>query len=472
MGTMTKSGTTQPAYPRTLPRRLGLFDATTIVAGSMIGSGIFITSADIARQVRSSSLLLLVWVFTALVTVAGAWSYGKLAMAFPKAGGQYAYLREAWGDLGGFLYGWAVLLVIQTGTIAAVGVAFAKYLGVLIPAVSSKHVFFKARFLSVTPVELVAIALILLLTWWNTTSVENGARLQNVFTAAKVLSLVGLLAICFSAGGGLAKASWAIPAASELKMPLIWAFAVATVGSLFSADAWNNVTFLGEEVRDAERNVPRALVYGTGLVTTLYVLANVGYLNALPLSGIASAPEDRVATAAIGAVTGSAESGVPALIMAVVILVSTFGCLNGLILAGSRVLYAMSRDGLFFNALGQVAPRTLIPVNALGAQAAWAAVLCLSGKYGNLLDYVIPAVLIFYVATIAGRWKLASTNPALAPKTLADKIVPVLYAAATLYVTVALAIYKPDYTVPGLVIVALGIPAYYFFKSQNVARQP
>jgi APA family basic amino acid/polyamine antiporter len=472
MGTITKSGTAQPGTPRSLPRRLGLLDATTIVAGSMIGSGIFITSADIARQVKSASLLLLVWAFTAVVTVAGAWSYGKLAMAFPKAGGQYVYLREAWGDLGGFLYGWAVLLVIQTGTIAAVGVAFAKYLGVLIPAVSSRHVFFKARFLSVTPLELVAIALIVLLTWWNTTSVENGARLQNVFTTAKVFSLIGLLAVCFTAGGGLAKTSWALPAASELRLPLIWAFAVATVGSLFSADAWNNVTFLGEEVRDAETNVPKALVLGTGLVSTLYVLANVGYLNALPLSGIASAAEDRVATAAIGAVTGSAESGTPALVMAVVILISTFGCLNGLILSGARVLYAMSRDGLFFPSLGRVAPRTLIPVNALGAQATWAAVLCLSGKYGDLLDFVITTVLIFYIATIAGRWKLARENPALAPRTWADRVVPVLYVAATLYVSVALAIYKPAYTVPGLVIVALGVPAYYFFRLRGTAAQP
>ena len=323
-----------------------------------------------------------------------------------------------------------------------------------------------------TPIELVAIALILLLTWWNTTSVENGARLQNVFTTAKVLSLVGLLAVCFTAGSGLATTSWALPAAADLKFPLIWAFAVATVGSLFSADAWNNVTFLGEEVRDAERNVPRALVYGTGLVTTLYVLANVGYLNALPLSGIASAPEDRVATAAIGAVTGSAESGTPALIMAVVILVSTFGCLNGLILSGSRVLYAMSRDGLFFRSLAEVAPKTLIPVNALGAQATWAAILCLSGTYSDLLDYVITTVLIFYIATIVGRWKLAKDNPALAPKTWADRIVPALYVAATLYVAVALAIYKPTYTVPGLAIVALGVPAYLFFKSRRPAPQP
>jgi APA family basic amino acid/polyamine antiporter len=469
MGTMTKSGSTQPAFPRTLPRRLGLVDATTIVAGSMIGSGIFITSADIARQVKSASLLLLVWVFTALVTVAGAWSYGKLAMAFPKAGGQYVYLREAWGDLGGFLYGWAALLVIQTGTIAAVAVAFAKYLGVLVPAVSSKHVFFKAKFLSITPLEIIAILLVALLTWWNTTSVRNGAILQNVFTSAKVLSLIGLLSVCFIAGGNLMGVSWALPAAGDLKIPLLWAFAVATVGSLFSADAWNNVTFLGEEVRDAETNVPRALVYGTGLVTLLYVLANVGYLSALPLSGIASAPEDRVATAAIGAVSGTAEAGTPALIMACVILVSTFGCLNGLILSGARVLYAMSRDGLFLPALGEVAPKTMIPVNALVAQFLWSAVLCLSGKYGDLLDYVIATVLIFYIATIVGRWKLARTNPALAPRSLGDRVIPVLYVVATGYVTIALALYKPTYTIPGLVIVALGVPAFFLFRRKPAA---
>jgi APA family basic amino acid/polyamine antiporter len=458
---MTKSGA---GIPRVLPRRLGLLDASTIVAGSMIGSGIFITSADIARQLPSATLLLLVWVFTALVTVAGAWSYGRLASVFPKAGGQYVYLREAWGDLGGFLYGWAMLLVIQTGTIAAVGVAFAKYLGVLVPAVSSKTVFFQARFLRVTPIEIVAILLIALLTWWNTTSVENGARLQNVFTTAKVLSLVGLLAICFVAGSRLGKVSWAIPDPSALKLPLLWAFAVATVGSLFSADAWNNVTFLGEEVRDAEHNLPKALVVGTSLVTLLYVLANVAYLNVLPLDGIAHAPEDRVATAAIGAVAGAGETGTAGIIMACVILVSTFGCLNGLILSGSRVLYAMSRDGLFLPAFAQVSPKTQIPVAALAAQALWSAGLCLSGKYNDLLDYVIATVLIFYIATIVGRWKLARTVPALAPRGLADRIVPFLYVAATVYVTAALAIYKPSYTVPGLVIVALGVPAFFLFR--------
>jgi len=466
MGTMTKSGSTQPAFPKTLPRRLGLFDATTIVAGSMIGSGIFITSADISRQVKSASLLVLVWVFTALVTVAGAWSYGKLAMAFPKAGGQYVYLREAWGDMGGFLYGWAVLLVIQTGTIAAVGVAFAKYLGVLIPAVSSKHIFFKAKFLSITPVEIVAILLIALLTWWNTTSVENGARLQNVFTAAKVLSLIGLLSVCFLAGGQLANVSWALPAAGDLKIPLLWAFAVATVGSLFSADAWNNVTFLGEEVRDSERNVPKALVLGTALVTLLYVVANLGYLNALTPAAIAGAPQDRVGTAAIGAVA-TTDSGLATIVMAVVILVSTFGCLNGLILAGARVLYAMSRDGLFFSFFARVAPRSEIPVAALGAQAVWSALLCLSGKYGDLLDYVITTVLIFYVATIAGRWRLAVSRPELRALSLPEKVIPALYVAATSYVAIALAVFKPATTLPGIAIVALGIPAYFLFRRRG-----
>jgi len=452
------------APPRVLPRRLGLLDATTIVAGSMIGSGIFIVSADITRQVRSASLLLLVWIFTALVTVAGAWSYGRLAMVFPKAGGQYVYLREAWGDLGGFLYGWAALLVIQTGTIAAVGVAFAKYLGVLVPAVSSEHLWLQAKFLRLSPVELVAILLIALLTWWNTTSVENGARLQNLFTAAKVFSLVGLLAACLLASGRIGAVSWKLPPASERAIPLLGAFAVATVGALFSADAWNNVTFLAEEVKDAEHNVPRALVFGTGLVTVLYVLANVAYLNVLPLVGIAKAPEDRVATAAVAAVAGSGEAGLASTIMACVILVSTFGCLNGLILAGARVLYAMSRDNLFFPVFARVSAKTQIPVPALVAQAVWSGLLCLTGKYGDLLDYVITTVLIFYIATIVGRWKLARTLPVLAPQSAADRIVPALYVAATAYVSIALAIYKPAYTVPGLVIVAVGVPAFFLFR--------
>jgi len=460
------NGPDGPGRPQRLPRRLGLLDATAIVAGSMIGSGIFIVSADILRQVQTPLLLVLVWAFTAAVTVAGAWSYGKLAMAFPHAGGQYAYLREAWGDLGGFLYGWAALLVIQTGTIAAVGVAFAKYLGVLFPVISPDTVYFRARFFRLTPVELTAIALIALLTWWNTTSVRNGARLQNVFTSAKVLSLLGLIAVCLASGSRLASVRWSFPDPSSLQLPLLWAFAVATVGSLFSADAWNNVTFLGEEVRDSERNVPKALVLGTALVTLLYVVANLGYLNALTPAAIAGAPQDRVGTAAIGAVA-TTDSGLATIVMAVVILVSTFGCLNGLILAGARVLYAMSRDGLFFSFFARVAPRSEIPVAALGAQAVWSALLCLSGKYGDLLDYVITTVLIFYVATIAGRWRLAVSRPELRALSLAEKVIPALYVAATSYVAIALAVFKPATTLPGIAIVALGIPAYFLFRRRG-----
>jgi APA family basic amino acid/polyamine antiporter len=255
-------------------------------------------------------------------------------------------------------------------------------------------------------------------------------------------------------------------------MPLLWAFAVATVGSLFAADSWNNVTFLGEEVRDAEHNVPKALVFGTGLVTLLYTLTNVGYLNALPLSGIAAAPEDRVATAAIAAVAGGSEAGLASTVMAIVILVSTFGCLNGLILSGARVLYAMSRDRLFFPLFAEVSPKTQIPVAALVAQAVWASLLCLSGKYGDLLDYVITTVLVFYIATIVGRWRLARTIPALEARTAAERIVPVLYVAATAYVSIALALYKPTYTVPGLLIVALGVPAFFVFRRRNGAPAP
>ena len=309
-----------------------------------------------------------------------------------------------------------------------------------------------------------AIGLIAFLTWWNTTSVRNVARLQNVFTTAKVLSLLGLMAVCFVAGTHLPSVSWALPAASDLAIPLLWAFAIATVGSLFAADSWNNVTFLGEEVRDAEHNVPKALVFGTGLVTLLYALTNVGYLNALPLGSIAAAPEDRVATASIAAVAGGSETGLASAVMAIVILVSTFGCLNGLILAGARVLYAMSRDRLFFPVFAEISPKTQIPVAALVAQAVWASLLCVSGKYGDLLDYVITTVLVFYIATIVGRWRLARTIPSLEARTLAERIVPALYVAATAYVSIALALYKPAYTVPGLLIVAIGVPAYFVFR--------
>ncbi len=466
------SSAPSPGEPsaRSLPPRLGLLDASTIVAGSMIGSGIFIVSAEASRHVPSALGLLLVWAFTGVVTVAGAWSYGRLAVAFPRAGGQYVYLREAWGDLGGFLYGWAMLAVIQTGTIAAVGVAFGKYLGVLVPAITPEP-WVRLGFLRLSPVELVGLLLIAFLTAWNAASVRRGAVLQNVFTAAKVLSLVGLLAVCLLSGSRLHSPAfrWELPPASALAGPFLLAFAVAAVQPLFAADAWNNVTFLSEEVRDPTRNVPAALVLGTGVVCLLYLLVNVGYLNVLPLEGIAKAPQDRVATSAVSVLTAN---GAAPKLMAAVILVSTFGCLNGLILSGARVLYAMSRDGLFVSRLGRVSPRTRIPVAALVVQAVWSGVLALTGQYGDLLDFVMVAILAFYVVTIAGRIRLAARIPALAPRSWADRVVPGTYSVLVLFVCVGLVALKPAYPLGSLAIVATGVPAYLFFARRRALAPP
>ena len=441
-----------------------------IVSGSMIGSGIFIVSAEAARQVPSPLALLLVWALTFAITLAGAWSYGRLAMAFPKAGGQYVYLREAWGDLGGFLYGWAVLLVIQTGTIAAVAVAFGKYLGVLVPAVHAEP-WLHLGFLRLSPVELVGVALIALVTWWNTTSVRRGAVVQNVFTVAKALALAALILACLLLGHRLFTADfqWGFdPARLPLKAPLLWAFAVAAVQPLFAADAWNNVTFLSEEVREPERNVPRALLLGTGLVCTLYFLTNVGYLNALPVAGIGEAPQDRVATAAVEAI---APGGPAARLMAGIILVSGFGCLNGLVLAGARVLYAMSRDGLFLAPFARLNPQG-IPAAALVAQGAWASALAVSGKYGDLLDFLMIAVLAFYVMTIVGRIRLARRRPELRPQGLADRLVPLLYVALVLYVCAGLTLVKPAYPLWSLLIVLTGIPAYFALRRRTDVGRP
>jgi APA family basic amino acid/polyamine antiporter len=448
-----------------LQKRLGLFDATTIVAGSMIGSGIFIVSAEAARYVPSPLALLLVWLLTLAVTVAGAWSYGRLAVAFPQAGGQYVYLREAWGDLGGFLYGWAVLLVIQTGTIAAVAVAFGKYLGVLVPAIHAEP-WVRLGFLRLSPVELVGVLLIALLTWWNTTSLRRGAVLQNVFTVAKVLALFGLLLACLLLGGRIFSGdlNWGFdPARLPLAAPLAWAFAAAAVQPLFAADAWNNVTFLSEEVREPERNVPKALLLGTSVVCGLYFLANLGYLNALPVAGIADASQDRVATAAVEAI---APGGGAAKIMAGIILVSGFGCLNGLILAGARVLYAMSRDGLFLPAFARL-NASHIPASALVAQGVWASLLALSGRYGDLLDFLMIAVLGFYVMTIVGRARLARQRPELRARGFADRFVPVAYVGLVLYVCVGLALVKPAYPLWSLALVLTGVPAFYLLRRRQ-----
>ncbi len=437
-------------------RGLGLLDSTMIVAGSMIGSGIFIVSADIARQVGAPGWLLLVWIVTGLLTVAAALSYGELAAMMPKAGGQYVYLREAFSPLWGFLYGWTLFLVIQTGTIAAVAVGFARYLGVLVPSISpTKWIIRPINLshdyaLSLSTQQLVGVLLIVLLTILNTRGLKLGKLIQNVFTSAKTLSLIALILLGIFVGynavaAGANFTDWWTPrnvapikpdfsfvaqtSATAGAFGLFIAFCVAQVGSLFSADAWNNITFTAGEVKNPQRNIPLSLAAGTGLVITLYVLANFAYLCTLPLAKIQSAPDDRVATAALETIFG----GAGALIMAVAIIISTFGCNNGLVLAGARVYYAMARDGLFFKATGRLNDKR-VPAMGLVLQCLWAALLvlprtrqytpeggvladpvtgdpALGNLYSNLLDYVVFSVLIFYVLTIIGLFRFAPQTP-------------------------------------------------------------
>ncbi len=435
-------------------RALGTRDATALVAGSMIGSGIFIVSAQMTRELGSAAWLLAVWALAGAMTVVAAALYGDLVARFPRAGGQYVYLREAFGPLVGFLYGWTLFLVIQTGTIAAVAVAFARFTAVLVPSIDGTELI---GGLSVE--RAVAIALIAALTAANCRGITVGKTIQNTFTVAKIAALVAVVVLCVAAGSpGLLVHNLTAPRVPEGGLSLAAAIGSAMVGALFSSDAWNNVTFAAEEVRDPERTVPRALVIGTGLVVLIYLAANLAYLLVLPAigsadgadplaRGIAHAARDRVATAAMEAVLGHA--GVVA--VAAGIMVSTFGCVNGLILSGARVSYAMARDDLFVAAAGRLSRRGA-PVFALVVQGAWAALLTLSGTYGELLDYVIFAALLFYALTVAATLRYGGTS---AQRTLA-----VAYIAVASVVMLDLLVVKPRFTWPGLLIVVSGAPVY------------
>jgi APA family basic amino acid/polyamine antiporter len=481
---------------------IGLFDGTMIVVGSMIGSGIFIVAADISRQVGSGGGLLLTWLLTGFLTIAAALSYGELAALFPHAGGQYVYLREAYSPLWGFLYGWTLFLVIQTGTIAAVAIGFSRYLGVLFPAISPNAwivlpVALGSKYaVSLSVQQLVGILMIVFITFLNTRGVRLGKLIQNIFTSAKTLSLVGLILLGVFVGknaGAIAdnfSRLWAVrgaqaiePGANFLRslapsvaagsgvFGLFVAFAVAQVGSLFSADAWNNIGFTAAEVKNPKRDVALSMAFGTIIVITLYCLANLAYLLTLPLAQIQNAPDDRVATAALNAIFGPAGAA----IMAVAIVISTFGCNNGLILAGARVYYAMARDGLFFRATGSLNEKR-VPGNALVLQGIWITVLILmrtrhvdaSGavSYGNLysdlLDYVVFSVLIFYVLTIAGIFVLRRKRPeAERPyRAFGYPVVPLLYILTAAGIMFALLLYRTQTTWPGLVIVLIGVPVY------------
>jgi APA family basic amino acid/polyamine antiporter len=494
-------------------RGLGLFDSTMIVVGSMIGSGIFIVSADIARHTGSTGGLLTAWVISGVLTVAAALSYGELAAMMPKAGGQYIYLREAYSPLWGFLYGWTLFLVIQTGTIAAVAVGFARYLGVVWPAISPNTwivppIKLSAKYaISLSVQQLVALLLILFLTLLNTRGLKLGKLIQNVFTSAKTLALAALILAGVFVGRNAAaihanfSSLWAIhdpqtiePGADWLKslipsvtaasgaFGLLIAFGVSQVGSLFSADAWNNITFTAGEVKNPRRDVPISLAAGTAIVITLYILANVAYLSALPLHQIQTAPDDRVATATLAVIFG--PNG--ATLMALAIMVSTFGCANGLILAGARVYYAMAQDGLFFRSIGRLNANH-VPAMGLVLQGIWAAFLVLlrtrlvdSAKgavtygnlYGVLLDYVVFAALMFYALTIGGVLVLRRKRPgAERPyRAWGYPVVPVLYIITATLIMLILILYQTQDTWPGLVIVILGVPVYLLWSRRSSAN--
>ncbi len=457
---------------------MGLFDATMIVAGSMIGSGIFIVSADITRNVGSAGWLIAVWLITGFMTLTAALSYGELSAMFPKAGGQYVYLKESFNPLAGFLYGWSFFAVIQTATIAAVGVAFSKFAAYLIPAISEKHIIADLGFITISAAQLVSIVLIVLLTYINTKGIQGGKLIQRVFTSAKLLALFGLIIFGFF----LAKESfwsqnWATGMhAMQLEKDaagkfiehgqwfgiggsaLIGAIAAAMVGSIFSSDSWNNVTFIAGEIKNPKRNIGLSLFLGTLIVTILYVSANLMYLNVLPLEGIVGAENDRVAVAASKQIFGDMGTYV----IAILIMVSTFGCNNGLILAGARVYNAMAKDGLFFKQAANL-NKNAVPEFALWIQCIVAALLCLSGKYGDLLDMISFVVVLFYALTIIGIFRLRRTMPdAERPyKAFGYPILPAIYILLAAVFCIFLIIMKPDYAGFGLGIVLLGIPLYY-----------
>lgn len=476
-------------------RGLGLYDSTMLVVGAMIGSGIFIVSADMARHIGSPGWLLGAWVLTGVLTIAGALSYGELAAMMPRAGGQYVYLREAYSPLWGFLYGWTLFTVIQTGTVAAVAIAFARYFGVMVPWISESHYLISPIHLSqgyavsLSSTQFVGILVIALLTWTNTRGLQYGRVIQNTFTSAKTLGLLALIAIGIVVGwnSGAVSANfgnlWA-PRNLEPVAPgvlatslfgLFVAISVAQTGSLFSADAWNNITFTAGEVKDPRRNIPLSLAFGTIIVITLYLLANVAYLVVLPLEEIQNAPADRVATAMLERIT----PGLGVAAMAVTIMISTFGCINGLVLAGARAYYAMAKDGLFFKAVGRL-NAAKVPAAGLVLQGVWAILLVLprtydvntktyGNVYGNLLDYVISANLIFYILTILAVFRLRKTRPnADRPyKAFGYPVVPALYILGAAAILLVLFVYRPATTWPGLVIMFLGLPVYYWWKTRK-----
>jgi len=478
-----------PTEKSEFKQSLSLFDSTMIVSGSMIGSGVFIVSALMSRQLGSSGYLILAWIISAVITLIAALCYGELAGMMPKAGGQYVYLKEAYNPLMGFLYGWTSFMVIQTGTIAALGVAFAKFTSVFFPALSTTNIIIDAGFIQISAAQLLAIAIIIIITFINTRGIELGKLVQGVFTSTKLLALGALIVagISISLNGHFISDNFhnmwnAVPSVNMDNTPasgmpikgfaIIMVMGVAMVGSLFSSDAWNNITFISSEVKNPGRNIPLSLLFGTLIVGVLYILANFTYLAILPMhgskdgvhvihQGIAFAKDDRVGTAAVSVMLGNGA----AYIMAALIMVSTFGCNNGIILSGARLYYAMAKDNLFFKQALKLNNKG-VPAKSLIFQCVWACMLCLTGSYSSLLDYIIIACLIFYIFTIYGIFILRKKQPnAERPyKVFAYPFLPILYIIIATAISVDLLINSSNTTIPGIVIVIIGIPVYFVLR--------
>lgn len=478
--------------PKSFVRSLSLLDATLLVTGSMIGSGIFIVSADIARNVGSAGYLLLVWFASGLLTLFAALSYGELAGMMPNAGGQYVYIREAYNKFTAFLYGWTVFTVIQTGVIAAVAMAFATFTAQLFPFFDKTNVLFSIGTYSFSTTQLLAIASIFFLTYINSKGISYGKLIQMVFTSAKLIALFGLIALGFFIGFnteilslnsiGFWEATQTTKSVTDVwsttplsGVSLLSALGVAMIGSLFSSDAWNNVTFISAEIKDPAKNLPRSLFLGTTIVTIIYILVNIVYLGIIPVKGVADGADvmsrglqfatmDRVGTAVAEILLGSSAS----VVMAILIMMSTFGCNNGLILSGARVYYAMANDGLFFKNAGKLNSNG-VPSNALYWQAVWASVLCLSGSYGALLDYTILAALAFYIITISGIFILRKKQPNTPRpyKAIGYPIIPIVYCVVAFLICINLIVCKPENALPCLAIVFAGIPVYFLYKKYN-----
>ena len=470
---------------RELKRSLNLFDTIMIVSGSMIGSGIFIVSADMMRVLGSPFWVLMCWLISGVITLFAALSYGELAGMMPKAGGQFIYIQRAYGKLTAFVYGWTVFAVIQTGVIAAVAVAFARFVGVFIPFFDEQHILLQIGNFSVSTTQVLGVCSVLVLTYINTLGLNNGKIIQRVFTSAKLLALLGLIGIGFFIGykAGYWHNNMQLPFSGSGNInatsggnisivTLLSAMGVALIGSLFSSDAWNNVTFIAGEVKEPQKNIPLGLLIGVLIVTVLYVLANVAYFMLLPAlgssegqnvfeKGIAYAQNDRVGTAAMSAVFGDVAS----YLMAALIIISTFGCNNGLILSGSRLFQSMAKEGLFFKSAAFI-NKNSVPSKALWFQAIWASVLCLSGSYGSLLDYCTFASLVFYIVTISALFYLRKKEPQTQRpyKAIGYPILPALYILLASAICIDLLIFKTLNTGLGVLIMLLGIPVFYMFK--------